>query len=131
MNTIWQHTVYVICSADSISGAIAALDLAFPRDDGIARDPSKPEEYSCLLSASGIFPATHYGSSFSITEIIRQQLEDLGLAQTPGISYWRVSNPDGILQSSNWPNQQIGIPFIFDDALSVMGLKRSQEEEPK
>jgi len=130
MPTKWIHAVHVICTAEAIGGAIAALDIAFPCDDGAPRDPSHPERYGCKLSANGQEPPTHYGASFSVTEQIRQRLEAMGLAQTPGISYWRCSNPEGILQTSNWPNQQTGMPFVFDDAATAMGLQRVQSEYP-
>ena len=86
MPTEWIHAVHVICDAASIDGAIAALDIAFPKDDGTPRNPATPELYGCSLSADGTAPSTHYGSSFVVTEPIRQRLEGLGLAQTPGIS---------------------------------------------
>lgn len=130
MATIWIHNVHVICSSASMPGAIAALDIAFPCDDGAPRDPSHPERYGCQLSVDGNEPATHYGASFSVTEEIRQRLESLGLASTPGVSYWRCSNPGGVLESSNWPGQQVGMSFGFDDAVAVMGLKRVVLEYP-
>jgi hypothetical protein len=124
MPTIWVHNVHVICASASMPGAIAALDIAFPCDDGMPRDLTHPERYGCALSVDGNEPATHYGASFSVTEEIRQRLESLGLAQTPGVSYWRCSNPDGVLESSNWPGQQVGMAFGFDDATVAMALKR-------
>jgi len=130
MPTLWVHTVHVICAADAMPGAIGALDLAFPCDDKTPRNTAHPERYGCQLSADGKTPATHYGASFSVTEEIRQRLEAMGLDKTPGINYWRCSNPEGILQTSNWPNQQTGIPFVFDDSATVMGLQRVQSEYP-
>lgn len=130
MPTRWEHAVHVICTAGSMPGAITALDLAFPRDDGAPRNPATPELYGCQLSPTGTEPATHYGSSFVVTEAIRQHLESLGLAQTPGVSYWRAGNPDDILHASNWPGQQVGMAWTFDDSLAAMGLKRLQTEMP-
>lgn len=127
MPTEWQHTVHVVCVANAMPGAIAALDIAFPCDNGAARNPSTPEQYGCRLSADGKTPVTHYGAIFSVTEEIRQQLEGLGLHQAPGVSYWRTSNPDGILHASNWPNQQIGAVWSFEDALAAVGLKRIED----
>ena len=88
----------------SAGGAIAALDVAFPCDDGTPRDPNTPQSYGCELSPNGTDPVTHYGSSFVITEEIRQNLENAGLANTPGITYWRCSNPEAILQTTNYTN---------------------------
>ena len=122
--TDWIHAVYVICIADAIGGAIAALDVAFPCDDSTPRNPATPELYGCQLSSNGQLPATHYGSSFVVTEEIRQRLEGLGLAQTPGVTYWRAGNPDGILHASNWPGQQVGVAWAFEDSLTAAGLKR-------
>ena len=130
MTTDWVHAVHVICAADAKPGAIAALDIAFPCDDGAPRDTAHPERQGCKLSSNGQEPATHYGASFSVTEEIRQRLEGLGLAQTPGVSYWRCNNPEGILQASNWPNQQIDIPWDFNQCVNVMGLKRVELEYP-
>ena len=57
--TNWIHAVHVICTAEAIGGAIAALDIAFPCDDGIPRNPAAPELYGCQLSPTGTEPATH------------------------------------------------------------------------
>jgi hypothetical protein len=130
MPTIWEHQVHVIALAQAMSGAIAALDIAFPCDDGAPRDPAHPEWYGCKLSANGSEPATHYGSSFVVTEAIRQALESLGLDDTPGINYWRCGNPDEILHASNYPDQTTGISWSFDASVSVMGLQRVQTEYP-
>jgi len=130
MPTIWEHQVHVIALAQAMPGAIAALDIAFPCDDGAPRDAAHPEWYGCKLSANGLEPATHYGSSFVVTEAIRARLESMGLAQTPGIAYWRCGDPDEILHASNYPDQTTGILWSFDASVSVMGLQRVQAEYP-
>ena len=130
MPTSWEHQVHVIALAQAMPGAIAALDIAFPCDDGAPRNPATPELYGCKLSANGLEPATYYGSSFVVTESIRQALESMGLDDTPGISYWRCGNPDGILHASNYPDQEIDIPWTFDACVSAMGLQRVQAEYP-
>lgn len=130
MATSWEHQVHVIALAQAMPGAIAALDIAFPCDDGAPRDPATPELYACKLSANGLEPATHYGSSFAVTESIRQALESMGLDDTPGITYWRCGNPDGILHASNYLNQAIDIPWNFDNCVAAMGLQRLQAEYP-
>jgi hypothetical protein len=126
MPTIWQHTVHVIALAQAMPGAITALDIAFPCDDGAPRDAAHPEWYGCKLSANALEPATHYGSSFVVTEEIRQALESLGLDDTPGITYWRCGNPDGILHATNNPGQSTGMLWGFDDSLAAMGLQQVQ-----
>jgi hypothetical protein len=100
------------------------LDIAFPCDDGAPRDPTQPERYGCQLSSSGQLPASSYGATFVVTEEIRQRLEDLGLAQTPGIVYWRSSNPESILVATNRPDDQgfIGQPWAWQDCLNALGL---------
>lgn len=129
MSTNWLYCVHVICAAETMAGAIQALDIAFPKDDGTPRDPNTPQSYGCELSPNATEPVTHYGSSFVITEEIRQNLENAGLANTPGITYWRCSNPEGILQTTNNPDtSDIGNPFTFDDCLSKLNLKRVQRE---
>lgn len=132
MGTIWEHNVFVIGAAASMPGAIAALDIAFPRDDGQTRDTAKPEEIGCQLSANGQAPATHYGAAFSVTESIRQNLEGMGLAQTPGITYWRCSNPEGILITTNHQASQasIGQPWSWQQCLAAVGLLVVQVELP-
>lgn len=125
MPTHWIHAVHVVCDAASIGGAIAALDIAFPCDDGSARNPSTPEQYGCQLSANGELPATHYGSSFVVTEEIRAHLESLGLASVPGVTYWRCTNPGGVLVASNHASGgPIGQQFNFDDAVKSLGLSQ-------
>lgn len=128
MATQWVHQVFVIGAAESMPGAIAALDIAFPRDDGQPRDSSKPEEVGCQLSANGQAPATHYGAAFSVTEAIRENLEGMGLAATPGIVYWRCSNPAGILTTTNYPASQanIGQPWDWQQCLAALGLQTVQ-----
>lgn len=132
MATIWEYQVYVIGAAASMPGAIAALDIAFPRDDGQPRDPSKPEEVGCRLSATGQAPASHYGAAFSVTETIRESLEGMGLAATPGIVYWRCSNPEGILATTNHPASQasIGQPWDWQQCLAAVGLQAVKVERP-
>lgn len=130
MATQWKHQLYVVGASASMPGAIAALDIAFQRDDGQPRDPSKPQEVGCLLSANGQAPATHYGAAFSVTETIRENLEGLGLAETPGIVYWRCSNPYGILATTNHPASQasIGQPWDWQQCLAAVGLQTVQAE---
>jgi len=131
MPTQWVHTVHVICASESMAGAIAALDVAFPCDDGAPRDTAHPERYGCQLSANGKAPATHYGASFSVTEEIRQRLEGLGLAQTPGVSYQRCTNPGGVLVASNHPAAPApGTVWDFDASAAALGLKRVEVEYP-
>lgn len=126
MPTFWEHTVHVICTAEAMPGAIAALDLAFPRDDGSPRNPATPELYGCQLSASGAEPVTHYGSSFVVTEPIRQRLEGLGLAQAHGVTYWRCTNPGGELIATNHEGANPSQMFFFDDAILSLNLQRIQ-----
>jgi hypothetical protein len=129
MNTNWLYCVHVICVSEMMSGAIQALDIAFPTDNGTPRDLNNPEFYGCKLSEDGNDPVTHYGSSFVVTEQIRQNLENAGLANTPGITYWRCSNPEGILQTTNDENNtHIGQPWSFDDCLQIKNLKTITKE---
>ena len=132
MTTQWVHQVFVIGAAEAMPGAIAALDIAFPCDDGQPRDPAKPELVGCKLSASGEAPATHYGAAFSVTEAIRENLEGMGLAQTPGIAYWRCSNPEGVLAATNHPASQtsIGQPWDWQQSLAAVGLQNVAEPLP-
>jgi len=132
MATQWVHEVFVIGAAEAMPGAISALDIAFPCDDGRPRDPAKPELVGCKLSTIGEAPATHYGAAFSVTEPIRENLESMGLAQTPGISYWRCSNPEGVLVATNHPASQatIGQPWDWQQSLAAVGLQNVAESLP-
>lgn len=132
MTTNWCHQVSVISSAEAMPGAIAALDIAFPCDDGQPRNQAEPELVGCKLSANGLAPATHYGAAFSVTESIRENLEGMGLAQTPGVTYWRSSNPEGILAATNHPSSEasIGQPWDWQQCLAVAGLQAVNEPLP-
>ena len=132
MKTIWEHEVFVIGAAASMPGAIAALDIAFPCDNGQPRNSNNPASVGCKLSASQESPATHYGAAFSVTEAIRENLEDMGLAQTPGITYWRCSNPEGILAATNHQPSQasIGQPWDWQQCLAAAGLQAVIEPLP-
>lgn len=129
MSTIWQHQIFVIGAAAAASGVIAALDVAFPRDDGQPRDPSKVLDVACPMSASGTSPITHYGSSFVITEAIRLKLDGLGLPATPGVLFWRCSNPDGILTATNHPGSlaSVGQSWAWQNCQDAAGLKQVLE----
>ena len=129
MPTIWIHQVYVIGEAAAMPGAIAALDISFPCDDGSPRDAAHPEHYASKYSANGQAPATHYGAAFVVTEPLRQTLEEMGLNQVPGITYWRTSNPEGILTATNHAGTiaHIGQPFAWADCLTALGLVNVQD----
>lgn len=114
MATIWEHQVFVIGSAAVAPGIVLALDQAFPRDDGSARTGADLAKVACAMSATGDSPATHYGAAFSITEAIRAKLEGMGLAQTPGVFYWRCSNPGGILAATNHPASLASVSQSWD-----------------
>jgi len=131
--TIWIHEVFVTVEAGAMSGAISALDIAFPCDDGAPRDQSQPDLYGCQLSANGQLPVTHYGSAFVITEPIRQNLESMGLDTTPGITFWRASNPEGILAASSLPADQakVGQPWAWENCLASMSLQPILEPKPQ
>lgn len=132
MATQWVHEVFVIGLAEAMPGAIAALDIAFPCDDGRPRDPAKPELVGCKLSGNGQAPSSHYGAAFSVTEQIRENLESMGLAQTPGIFYWRCSNPEGVLIATNHLASQssIGQPWGWQQSLAAVGLQNVAEPLP-
>ena len=130
--TIWIHQVFVLGEAAAMPGAIAALDIAFPCDDGSPRDAAHPEYYAAKYSPTGQLPATHYGSAFVVTEPIRQSLESMGLDTTPGIAYWRASNPEEILVASNQPASlaHIGEVWTWQECLTAMGLQLVNEDKP-
>jgi hypothetical protein len=132
MTTNWCHQVFVISLAEAMPGATAALDIAFPCDDGQARNTAEPKLVGCKLSANGLAPATHYGAVFSVTESIRKNLEGMGLAQTPGITYWRCSNPEEILTATNHQPTlaSIGQQWDWQQSLTAVGLQSVNEPLP-
>lgn len=121
MPTAWEHQVFVICHSSAIGGAIQALDIAFPRDDGQPRSPAQPLQVGCQLTGTG---GNYYGAAFSVTEQIRETLEGLGLANVPGVTYWRCGNPSGLLTATNHAGSlgSIGQPFSWQDCLSALSL---------
>lgn len=123
MLTAWEHQVYVICHSAAIGGAIQALDIAFPRDDGQPRNPNEPLQVGCLLTGAG---GTYYGAAFSVTEQIRDTLEGLGLANVPGVTYWRCGNPSGLLAATNHSGSvaKVGQPFGWQDCLTALGISQ-------
>lgn len=124
MATQWEHQVFVIGAAAVVPGIIAALDQAFPRDDGVARNTADVTSVACKLSANGSDPATHYGAAFSIKESIRARLEGMGLAATPGVTYWRCSNPAGILTATNHAGSlaSVGQSWTWEQCKAALGL---------
>lgn len=121
MSTQWEHQVFVVCHSAAIGGAITALDVAFPRDDGQPRNPALPGQVGCQLTGAG---GTYYGAAFSVTEHIRVTLEGLGLASVPGVTYWRCGNPSGLLTTTNHPASipSIGQPWDWQNCLTALGL---------
>jgi hypothetical protein len=128
METLWVHCVCVIAESAAVAGAIQALDIAFPKDDGTPRDTAQPESYAVKLSATGSDPTTHYGSSFVVTEAIRETLEGMGLASIPGITYWRVNSETGLLETTNHAESipSIGQTWNWENCLSAMELNPIQ-----
>lgn len=125
MATVWEHQVFVIGAAAVAPGIVLALDQAFPRDDGVPRTAGDLARVACEISANGQGPASHYGAAFSVTETIRATLEGMGLAATPGVTYWRCSNPGGILAATNHPGSlaSIGQSWSWAQCLSAVGLQ--------
>lgn len=121
MATTWEHEVHVICHQSVFGAALAALDVAFPTDDGSPRNPVEPAKYGTLLTGPG---GNYYGASFPVTESRRVALEGAGLAVVPGIYYWRCTNPGGLLSTTNHPASaaRIGSAFSWVDCLTAIGV---------
>lgn len=126
MPTQFAHQVYVICTAAVTPTVIAGLDQAFPRDDGQPRNPVDIGKVGCGMSASGSSPTTHYGAAFSIKEATRAQLEGMGLNALPGVTYWRCSNPEGILTATNHAGSlaSVGQPWGWANCKAALGIKQ-------
>ena len=126
MSTLFEHQVFVIGTAAVAPNVIVALDQAFPRDDGVARNPADITMVACPMSESGLGPATHYGAAFSITEKIRSKLEGMGLASAPGVMYWRCNNPGGELTATNHEQSKlrIGENWDWEKCIRESGIKQ-------
>lgn len=125
MATQWEHQVFVIAAAAVTPTVIAALDQAFPRDDGQARNPAQINKVACSLVSGG--SVTHYGAAFSIKEATRAQLEGMGLNTLPGVTYWRCGNPSGLLTATNHAGSvaSIGQPWGWQQCKDALGLVQS------
>lgn len=132
MATSYAHGIVFVCPASLVSTVLDALDSIMPRADGAERDPSQPRNYGLPLSASGTGSPTHYLSNFVVTEATRSALESAGLGTLPGVSYWRTSNPGGILATTNHPASvaTIGQSFSWRDALTRLSLQEIPAEPP-
>lgn len=129
MPTLYAHEVFVIATAAVTPTVIAGLDQAFPRDDGQARNPADIGSVACSMSASGSAPVTHYGAAFAIKESVRAQLEGMGLNALPGVTYWRCSNPEGLLVATNHPASvaSIGQAWGWSQCKAALGIKQLGE----
>lgn len=132
MATAYAHGIVFVCPVALVSTVLDALDAIMPRADGIERDPAAPRNYGLPLSATGTGSPTHYLSNFVVNEATRAALESAGLGSLPGVSYWRISNPDGILATTNHPASvaTVGQPFGWVDALTRLGLQEIPQEPP-
>jgi hypothetical protein len=132
MATQYEHGLIFVCPAALVPTVLGALDSIMPRADGQPRDSQNPEEIGMPLSANGNDPATHYLSHFMVTESTRAELEDAGLGSLPGVSYWRVTNPGGVLATTNHAGSaaNIGQPFGWTQALTALGLQKVESGAP-
>lgn len=128
MATVYEHQVFVLVASAAAGSVITALDAAFPCDDGSQRDSAHPENYAAKYSASGQEPATHYGAAFVITEARRQAIEAAGLNAAPGVTYWRTTNPGGILTLTNHAGSRssVGQSWAWGNCLSALSLQSIQ-----
>lgn len=125
MATIYEHQVYVVVSSAAAGAIVTALDTAFPCDDGSKRDSAHPEYYASKFSANGQDPVSHYGAAFVITEAKRQAIEAAGLNTAPGVTYWRTTNPGGILTLTNHAGSQVSVgqSWTWDNCLTAISLQ--------
>jgi len=124
MGTQWEHMLFVFCSPGSLQDAISALDLAYPRDDGIPRDTGLSSEFGPGFGESPSGPIQFYGVAIVATEEIRALLESTGIGSNSGVKYWRTTNPGGLLVTTNHqPSvESIGLPWGWKDCVSSLGL---------
>lgn len=118
--TQWQHTIIAIATPAVIPSALALLDAVMPIEGGGTR--SAP--FGRPLSATGTGAPTHYLISFQCTEAQRLAFDAAGLDSTPGLDYWRCSNPGDVLVTTNHDLSQgfIGSQWDWMDAVSIAGL---------
>ena len=118
--TIWQHTYTIIATPEATQSALVALDLVMPDEGGPRSFP-----FGRALSSGGNLPASHYLISFQCTEEQRQQFIEVGLGDSVGLTYWRTSNPGGVLVTTNHQGsvELIGSQFSWVDALTQADLQ--------
>lgn len=125
MSTIWEHTVFCVVSSGALPSVLPVFDAVYPRDDGQQRDPNGLNEFGLGLSATGAGSPTHYGAAFAVTEPIREAMETAGLNTAQGVTYWRATNPGGVLALTNHAGSQasIGRLWSWASCLAAVSLK--------
>ena len=124
MATIYQHRIFVIVDSASMPGVLSAFDAIYPREDGEPRTGSN-NEFGLGLNATGTGSPTHYGAVFSVTESVRQAMDAANLDQAAGVSFWRATNPESVLVTTNNAASQdnIGDPWQWQDCLDAVNLR--------
>lgn len=124
MATIYQHRIFVIVASASMPAVLSAFDAIYPREDIEPRTGSS-NEFGLGLNATGAGSPTHYGAVFAVTESVRSAMDAANLDQAAGVSFWRASNPESILITTNNAASQasIGDPWQWQDCLGAVGLK--------
>lgn len=124
MATIYQHRIFVIVASAAMPAVLSAFDAIYPREDGLPRT-GENNEFGLGLNSTGSGSPTHYGAVFAVTESVRSAMDAANLDQAAGVSFWRASNPEGILITTNDVTSQsrIGDPWQWQDCLNAVNLK--------
>jgi hypothetical protein len=112
----WNHRISVVIPPASKAIAEAAarqINSTGPDYDGDA--------FTVRLSASGDYPATHYGLCTSATDEMVSAMAD-ALPFIPGVQFWR-HDIDGRLTSSN-VTDPTGQAWGWVESLNAAGLKQ-------
>ena len=112
MRTRWAHRLIISVAAEDQGEANALWTLVGPEGDG------ELGTFGVPLSASGLEPATHYGTDTAATEVMAGLIE----AFDPSRTWYEIADDGGVLLASNSPTAEVGDAFGWDNALEDLGL---------
>ena len=120
----WQTRVMAIIPAEGRSQANAAHTLHWPGGD------AELATFGVPLSATGMEPATHYGTGTSVTDALWsawRELMDAG--RYPGLVWYRLDRNETVLLETNSETAQAGEGWTWQDSLDDLGLRRMEVDD--
>ena len=120
----WQNRVMAIIPAGARDGANAAHTLHWPGGD------AEIATFDVPLSATGLEPATHYGTSTSATDALWMAWRELiDAGGYPGLVWYRLDRNGTVLAETNSATASAGDAWTWQDALDDLGLKRVEVDD--